>query len=214
MNWKFWKKERIKLPDRDIDDLKRIVKILFIDDRVFGNVQIIKNAGWVNTTQIKDADSLDQTEIRNAHILFVDIQGVGKRLKFSEEGLGLIMALKERYPNKKVIVYSGEDQGKIEAFHPGIDKADARLAKNADPYQFQTLIEKYAVEAFGLSECVNRIQKIIMDEFGQSLTTDQITANIEKIYTKKDYSIQGISKIFNLSNAGSLADVISIFLTG
>lgn len=209
-NW--FKKNKVKLPDRDLDDLKKITKILFIDDRAFGNVDIIKNAGWKNTMRIKDAESLDQTEIREAHILFVDIQGVGKKLKFKDEGLGLIQALKDKYPNKKVIVYSSEDQGKIEAFHPGIDAADSRLPKNADPYQYQVLIEKYSTEAFDLSECIDRIQKIMLNEFGNAVSREDVTKNLENIYKSQKFDVGNISKIFNISNAGSIADVISLFL--
>jgi len=207
-----FRKDKVKLPERELDDLKKITKILFIDDRAFGNVDIIKNAGWKNTMRIKDAESLDQTEIREAHILFVDIQGVGRKLKFKDEGLGLIQAIKQKYPSKKVIVYSSEDQGKIEAFHPGIDAADSRLPKTADPYQYQVLIEKYSTEAFGLSECIERIQKIMLNEFGHSMTRDQITKNVENIYKSKSFDVASISKAFSLSNAGSIADVVSLFL--
>jgi len=207
----FFKKNKVKLPERDIDDLKKITKILFIDDRAFGNVDIIKNDGWKNTMRIKDADSLDQTEIREAHILFVDIQGVGKRLKFKDQGLGLIQAIKQKYPNKKVIVYSSEDQGKIEAFHPGIDAADSRLPKNADPYQYQVLIEKYSAEAFDLSECIDRIQKLMINEFGHSVTRDEVTKNLENIYKSQTFDVASIGKAFSISNAGSIADIVSLF---
>lgn len=207
----FFKKKKVKLPERDLEDLKKITKILFIDDRAFGNVDIIKAAGWNNTRRIKDAESLDQTEIKEAHILFVDIQGVGKKLKFKEQGLGLIQALKQKYPNKKVIVYSSEDQGKIEAFHPGIDAADSRLPKNADPYQYQVLIEKYSKEAFDLSQCIDRIQKIILDEVGHAVSRADISRNLEYIYKKQKFDLESIAKIFKLSNAGSIADIISLF---
>lgn len=207
-----FKKNKVKLPDRDLDDLKKITKILFIDDRIFGNVDIIRKDGWKNTMRIKDVESLDQTEIKEAHILFVDIQGVGKKLKFKDEGLGLIQAIKNKYPNKKVVVYSSEDQGKIEAFHPGMDVADSRLPKNADPYQYQVLIEKYSLEAFELSQCIDRIQKIMLNEFGHSISRETITKNLESIYKQQKFDISTIGKVFNISNAGSLADIISLFL--
>lgn len=207
-----FKKNKVKLPERDLDELKKITKILFIDDRIFGNVDIIKNDGWKNTMRIKDVESLDQTEIKEAHILFVDIQGVGKKLKFKDEGLGIIQALKKKYPNKKVVVYSSEDQGKIEAFHPGMDAADSRLPKNADPYQYQVLIEKYSFEAFELSQCIDRIQKIMLNEFGHSVSREIITKNLESIHKQQKFDISTIGKVFNISNAGSLADIISLFL--
>jgi len=208
-----WKKRKIVLKERDLNEIKNVCKILFIDDKIFPVVDILKNAGWHNTQRIKDAESIDQVEIKEAHILFVDIQGVGKKLKFKDEGLGLIIALKEKYPNKKVIVYSAEDQGKIQAFHVGIDKADKRLSKNADPYQFQTVVENYAKEAFSLTECIERIQRQILKEFGYSLESEKILKHLNTIYLKKDFSIKNIATVFNLQNAASLAGIIQLFFT-
>jgi DNA-binding NarL/FixJ family response regulator len=207
----FWKKKYQPLRERSIDEIKSICKVLFIDDRSFPVVDILKSSGWIKTSRIKDVDSLEQMEVKEAHILIVDIQGVGKKLKFSDEGLGLIIALKEKYPNKKVIVYSAEDQGKIQAFHPGIDAADKRLSKHADPYQFQVTVEGYAKEAFSLHECVKRIQDQIMKEFGRSTETEKIIVNMNKLYVKQDYSVETIAEVFNLQNAASLASIIQLF---
>ncbi|HOD87782.1 MAG TPA: hypothetical protein PKN53_02120 [Bacteroidales bacterium] len=209
----FWKKRKSVLKERNLNEIKSVCKILFIDDKVFPVVDILKNAGWQNTQRIKDAESIDQTEIREAHILFVDIQGVGKKLKFKDEGLGLIIALKEKYPNKKVVVYSAEDQGKIQAFHAGIDKADKRLSKNADPYQFQTVVENYAKEAFSLKECIERIKQQILIEFGYTLESEKIQKYLNTIYLKKDFSAKNIANVFNLQNGASLANIIQLFFT-
>lgn len=213
MFWRFINnKEKIKLPDRDLGEIKQLAKILFIDDKSFPVVDILKDSFWVNTKRIRDAESLDQMEIKEAHILFVDIQGIGKKLKFKDEGLGLVIALKEKYPNKKVIVYSAEDQGQVQAFHKGIDIADNRLSKLADPYQFQVLVEKYAKEAFSLSECVERLKHVIMKEFGTNKTSDEIINKLNRIYLDKNYSIENVNKVFNLQNAANVASIIQLFL--
>ena len=208
----FKNKKKIKLPDRDINEIKQLSKILFIDDKSFPVIDILKDASWVNTKRIKDAESLDQMEIKEAHILFVDIQGIGKKLKFKDEGLGLVIALKEKYPNKKVIVYSAEDQGQVQAFHKGIDIADNRLSKLADPYQFQVLVEKYSKEAFSLSECVERIKDLIKKEFGSLKSSEEIIIQLNRIYKEKNYTIENISKVFNLQNAANVASIIQLFL--
>lgn len=209
----FWKKKKTKLKERNQDEIIGICKILFIDDKSFPLVDILKNEGWKHVTRIKDVDALEQPEVKEANILIVDIQGVGKKLKFKDEGLGLIIALKDKYPSKKVIVYSAEDQGKIQAFHPGIDKADKRLSKNSDPYEFQVVIENFSNELFSLSECVKRIQSQIMKEFGQSFETEKVIENLNKMYLKKDYSEMNISKIFNLSNASNISSIIQLFMS-
>ncbi|PQJ21963.1 hypothetical protein BSU00_08095 [Tenacibaculum sp. SG-28] len=213
MNWKFWKTQLEPLKERNIDEIKRICKVLFIDDKAFPVVDIVKDAGWINTIRIKDANSLEQMEIREAHILIVDIQGVGKKLKFKDEGLGLILALKQKYPNKRVIVYSAEDQGKIQAFHAGIDAADKRLSKQADPYEFQVAIEQYATELFSLDQCIKRIQNQIIKEFGRTMESEKVIANMNTLYQKQDYSTNKVAKVFNIQNGAAISNIIQLYFT-
>ncbi|MFZ4878736.1 hypothetical protein ACL9RI_26930 [Janthinobacterium sp. Mn2066] len=126
----------MSLPDR-----KQKTKILFIDDDTkFKVAKILIKSGWLNTSIIKDANTLDEPAILDAHILFVDVQGVGVALGFADEGLGLALALIEKYPKKKIIIYSSETKG--DRFHAALRKADSSLPKNADPYEFQKLVEE------------------------------------------------------------------------
>ncbi|MHB2093345.1 hypothetical protein [Pantoea dispersa] len=127
----------------NLDIKKNNTKILFIDDEVrFKVVKILQRAGWIHTKLIKDAESIDQVEISEAKIIFVDIQGVGIELNFKEEGLGLASALKNKYPEKKIIIYSAEQEG--DRFHRALREVDDFLQKDADPYQFQRIVEDFA----------------------------------------------------------------------
>ncbi|WP_409281413.1 DNA-binding transcriptional response regulator [Pseudomonas defluvii] len=129
---------------KTLDDYKNETRILFIDDDSrFKVAKILANSGWVHTKLIKDAKSLDDRDIIDATILFIDVQGVGIALGFSDEGLGLAEALKDKYPNKKVIIYSAENQG--DRFHKALRKADSFLSKNADPYEFQKIVEEFTI---------------------------------------------------------------------
>jgi hypothetical protein len=202
-----------KLRERSIDEIKNICKILFIDDKKFPVIDILKNSGWKNTKREKDIESLDQTEVQEAHIIFLDVQGVGKKLGFKEEGLGLLGALSDKYPNKKYIVYSAEEQGKLQALHPAFNKADKILRKDSDPYSFQSTVEEYAKEAFSLCECIERIKKQILKEFGHSLETEKICRNLEKLYTKGDCSTPNVSKVFNIQNAAAIAEIVQLFFS-
>lgn len=128
-----------------LEEQKLKTKILFIDDDTkFKVSKILINSGWINTTIIKDAKTLDDLAIKNANILFVDVQGVGIAMGFDSEGLGLALALKEKYPSKKIIIYSAETNG--DRFHEALRKADSFLPKNADPYEFQKLVEELSVD--------------------------------------------------------------------
>lgn len=135
-----------KIMKKSLDSYKNETYILFIDDDVrFKVAKILAKSGWVHTKLVKDAITLDDQDIVQAHILFIDVQGVGVSLGFSDEGLGLALAIKEKYPHKKVVIYSAETKG--DRFHAALRKADSFLSKNADPYEFQKIVEDFTVGA-------------------------------------------------------------------
>lgn len=119
---------------------KNSIRILFVDDEhtKFKMVSILKKAGWKNTKSTKDITDLDDYKAKEADIIFVDINGVGKTL-FEDQGLGLASALKKKYPEKKIVIYSSETKG--DRFHKALREVDDCLAKDAEPYQFVNLIE-------------------------------------------------------------------------
>jgi len=137
------KKKAIPIPT--VPELKQKTKILFVDDMKFNIVDSLKSKdGWRNIQRVSDVDSITQPEVSEAHIIFVDVQGVGKKLGFADEGLGLIVALKEAYPEKKVVMYSAESQGQVNAFHKAADLVDGRLKKRSSRYEFDSTIERLA----------------------------------------------------------------------
>ncbi len=130
-----------------IDSLKSKIQILFIDDdSKFNVVKILKDSGWKKTYSVIDIKSVDIPIVKESNIYFVDINGVGKLLGCEYEGLDLALMLKQKYPNKKVVIYSANK--KNNAFHQAWDLCDYKLEKNALPYQFQGLVEQYSIELF------------------------------------------------------------------
>lgn len=141
--------EKKAIIDREniIELMKNSVKILFIDDDTnFNVVKILKNSGWKNTKTVVDIDGIDIPKVKEADIYFVDINGVGKNLNCKDEGLDLALMLKQKFPNKKVIIYSADNKSNV--FHKAWDICDFKLEKNALPYQFQSLVEKYSLEFY------------------------------------------------------------------
>lgn len=117
-------------------------RILFIDDkhREFKMVSQLKKSGWINTKAVKDVVDLDDPKVKEADLIFVDINGVGTQL-FEDQGLGLAAALKDRYQEKAIILYSSDPEG--DRFNVKLKKVDDSLPKNADPYEFISMIEQY-----------------------------------------------------------------------
>ena len=210
----FFRRKQFEIPQRTIDDLKSITKVLFIDDQSFRIVQDLKEKdGWKNISRIRDVDSLTQSEVKEAHIIFVDIQGVGKKMGFLDEGMGLIEALRQTYPEKKIIMYSAESKGKIDALHPSGNLVDYRLRKTAKRYEFESVIEQFAKESFYLDNCVLHIKEALQRELGVSKSENEIKEIIQKIYSSGKMSDpSALAKAFSLSNIGSVASIIQLFL--
>lgn len=202
------------IPNRTIDELKAVVNILFIDDTTVSKAKQLKNCeGWRNVSKIKDVESLTQQQIRDAHIIFVDVQGVGKIMEFENEGLDLIVALKQKYPEKKVVMYSAESQGKIDAFHHASDVVDGRLRKGADLYEFETTAERLAMEAFCLDNCAKHIKNVLKRDLNVDLSELEIKAIIQKINNEGLYNdSQKMANLFSVSNIGSVASIIQLLL--
>ena len=194
----FKKKKTIKnIPSRTIDDLKVLTKVLFIDDKAFKVVDNIKEKdGWRNVSRIVDAESLSQTEIVESHIIFVDIQGVGKKMNFKDGGLG-----------------SAESQGQVDAFHPAAELVDARLRKTANLYEFSSTVERLAKEAFCLDNCVKHLKVILRREFNVEKSEQEITEIVTNLYNNDGYKNKNeIAVAFNLSDAASISSIIQLLL--
>jgi len=206
------KKKAIPIPT--VPELKQKTKILFVDDMKFNIVDSLKSKdGWRNIQRVSDVDSITQPEVSEAHIIFVDVQGVGKKLGFADEGLGLIVALKEAYPEKKVVMYSAESQGQVNAFHKAADLVDGRLKKRSSRYEFDSTIERLARESFCLNNCVEYLRKILQRDFRIDKTDAEIKTIVEELYNNGTYDDKSaIASAFNLSNAGSIASIIQLLL--
>lgn len=124
------------------ENSKVLTRILFVDDNHtdYKMVSILKKYGWINTKSVKDITYLDDPKVLEANIIFVDINGVGTTL-FQDQGLGLASALKKKYPNKHIVIYSSETKG--DRFHKALREVDDCLYKDAEPIQFINVIESF-----------------------------------------------------------------------
>ena len=126
-------------PSREIAELKRVTRVLFVDDdRAFKIVGVLRKMGWEHTKIVTDISSLEQPQLVESDVVFVDIQGVGKAMRYADEGLGLALAIKRRYSKKKVVIYSAQEEGS--RFHEALQEADYSLPKTAEPIRFEDTI--------------------------------------------------------------------------
>jgi hypothetical protein len=127
----------------DIDNLKKITNILFVDDDPnYMIVKILKKQGWINTKIVTDI--IDPDKFNDVHVFFVDINGVGKKMHLKDEGMGLALLLKDKFVDKKVILYSSDTNRDMA--HPVFKKIDGILPADAQIYQFTNILEQFAKE--------------------------------------------------------------------
>lgn len=115
--------------------------ILFIDDLEMPVVDNLRKAGY-KVKKIRDVKDVDDADVKNSQIIFVDYKGVGKNISQTYEGLGLIKRLIEVYPTKKrIILYSAHNFLNDIALNEIFNQAHNRISKNSDTSEFMKLID-------------------------------------------------------------------------
>ena len=119
-----------KLPqDLSLEALQAQTHVLFIDDEDRADViGYLHGESW-RCRQLYDLDSMENPELKDAHIVCIDIRGVGRKLNKEAEGLDLVVSIRNRYPEKKIVLYSSQATHNI--FHPANDMIDKRIHKRS-----------------------------------------------------------------------------------
>ncbi|MFZ2781923.1 MAG: hypothetical protein WAZ31_07760, partial [Rectinemataceae bacterium] len=100
-----FRKPNIWKETRSIEELKQFTRILFVDDTDQTDlITYLKSEGW-DAEHIFDIEQIASKDVQKANMLFIDVMGVGARLRL-KDGFDLIKLLKETYPSKKIIMYS------------------------------------------------------------------------------------------------------------
>jgi len=86
--------------EKSVQDLRKVVDVLIIDDEEFPPTDFLRNNNF-RLTQKKDIDNVK--DVSEYPIIMCDIRGVGKKLSTDYEGAYLIKEIKQSYPAKRVI---------------------------------------------------------------------------------------------------------------
>ena len=149
--------QKKKWPKLELDEIRKMARILVIDDNEFAYQKLFENDGY-SIEKWNDLDDLSKLEKGYFDIILLDIQGVGKDYS-KEQGLGILKHLHEVCPSQIVIAYSNADFSlKYQDF---FKMADAVLAKADDYVQFKRTVDSLLGQSFSLGFYVNRIEKLI-----------------------------------------------------
>src|SRR5690606_20901804 len=164
-------------------DLKDKTRILFIDDRETDLVSALKKEGW-RVKYVDDLDSYNNTDLVDSQIICSDIKGVGIKLNVQGEGLGLVKAIKAKYPEKKIILYSSISSHDI--FDNAIDLVDKKLFKDGQVHPFDAAITELSEKLFDWDTVVKDIYFRYRSEFGVELSLTEFNEKMQSTLNGKD----------------------------
>ena len=198
--------------EKNISEIKDLTRILFIDDEEMDLIDSLNSDGW-RTKHIKDLDSFNNTDLIDSQIICVDIIGVGKKLKFKDEGLGLVKAIKQEYPYKKTILYSSLTTHNI--FDNAIDMVDKKVYKDGQVYPFIAAIEELAKNHFNWNDYVLDIYNKYKKDFNKDIDFNEFNKKFKSLFSRNN-SIDKDSVIkitgSSLSVAANIAQIMSLFI--
>ncbi len=84
--------------------VRKVLRVLFIDDEESNKAEALRQQGY-NVFHRNDVTDISELERQEYHLIFCDIQGVGKEVS-DDEGAGLIRLIKEKLRYPVVIAYS------------------------------------------------------------------------------------------------------------
>ena len=205
--FKFFRK---KVPEPlSVTQLKKVTKVLIIDDEEPNELRdLLKKEGWKNY-YLNDLDALSNKKLVDSHIVCIDIMGVGKKLQVGD-GMGLVKHIKEKYPEKKIILYSSVSKQDI--FSDALDYVDKRLRKEASLVPFSTAIEEMAANTFSWDETIKYAFLKVKDLLGETVEYEQFRIAAEKSISKKGWDSKKFMKTsgVGLDVASKIASLVSL----
>lgn len=138
--------------------LRSLMDIAVIDDEKFKDAESLRKSDF-KITELGDIH--DIRAVSEYSIVICDIQGVGKSFQ-TEYGAGhIISEIRQRYPDKYIIVYSGHS---VEpTYKRFLDKCDNSLNKSADLIQWTGALDVAIDEMADPIKRWKRLRAIFMD---------------------------------------------------
>jgi hypothetical protein len=204
----FKKKNAKKFIKKSLPELKDKTRILLIDDEETNLVESLKGEGW-HIKYMDDLDKYNNTDLRDAHIVCIDIKGVGKKLNIKEEGLGLVRNIKDKYPEKKIILCSSFSSHDI--FDNAIDLVDKKVYKDGQTHPFDSAIEELSYKLFDWDTLIKEVYFKYKSDFGLEVTLEEFNKKMKTVIDGNEIDTE---KILKITAAGlKVANGIRILLT-
>ena len=184
------------------DQVKAITKVLIIDDEEPVELrELLRKEGWKHY-YLPDLDALANKKLEESQIVFIDIMGVGKKLQ-EQSGIGLVKHIKQRYPEKKIVLYSSVSDHDI--FSDALDYVDKRIRKQSSLVPFLSAIDEMARSTLSWDETIKFAYRKIEGVLPATITFEQFKANAEKSIINNRFDADAFSR-----KTGMASDVASL----
>ena len=126
---------RIKIP-------RETIKVCVIDDEGF-DINMLYDLGYKNIKKKIQFESMDEYE--DYDIILCDIEGIGINVDVDKQGLAVAEQIKDVYPEKVVLLYSGKNVETFGEMPKNLDgylrkqSSMSELAKSLDAYYKQSI---------------------------------------------------------------------------
>ena len=128
---------QLLFPKKSLQDIRRSVRIVVIDDKSFSPLQNLQQHQF-SITHLRDLSTIDT--VRDYHVALIDLQGVGRDLNPTQQGAHLIREIKANFPEKYVIAYTGGAAPDL--LVPSIEVADKFTQKDTSIEDWCELLDE------------------------------------------------------------------------
>lgn len=204
----FWHKPKRQVwPSPTFEEIKKRARLLVIDDDTFAYLDLFQRDGYAIEQW---PDVIDLTKLENGafDLILLDVQGVGKAISPSEQGLGVLHHLRKVAPAQVVIAFSNSDFSlKYQDFFL---LADAVLPKSADYVDFKRKVDDLLRERFSLGFYVSRIVDAAGTQLGDAPKLRKEAE--EAIATREPSKLRKflIDKVANKENVDLVVNIAKI----
>ena len=193
--------------EKSIEKLRERVKILLVDDEEYEIIDILKTRGY-DIYYKSDINYLIETEPFD--IILLDIKGIAKMFGSPKQGFGFAINVKNKYPQKVVVSFSGTSDIRI---NEELHKIDGFIMKDTDVDTWCNRLDKYIKDYcdpnYQWNAIANKLKKDGVNEDVINELKDEFISSFE------NNSFDSFSSKFmeNVKNAKELMEILGVLIS-
>ena len=199
------------IPLSDINDLKKRIKIVVIDDNKDSfPIETMQDFGFtLEYWKIIDSNKLKRLEKNEFDIIILDIEGVVETSELGEkDGLDILKSLKNKNNKKIIIAFSGStyDVSKGEFWKI----TDDFLKKPINAFDTKEMLEEIILNNYSINNLINQLKQIINKQIDNQKDIEKLeTIIVKAIKEEKNLDMLKIVKAGITDTSG----IMTIFTT-